>query len=167
MDKALQKRLQDIYRRQAEMSMGHGLVGSRKPRAKKAKAPAHHMAGMGAVGGMYHPYIHPYAPHMMGQGLVYSHPDHPYYHQRLPKVRKPKGGHMDRYGYGPAGVMEVHHRHHVPKIHEAHHPSQYAMYVKKHSHGVRAHLASSGLTGRDLNTAVFREIGRMWRSEGH
>jgi hypothetical protein len=144
MDRKLQAQLKKIYEKQAEMAQGYGRVAKPKKAKKATHHAAHHMAG-GMVGGMYHPYMHPHMAAMYGMGLEYMHPPHPY--------------HMMA-GHGLVGG-NVHHRHHVPAIHEAHHPSAYAMFVKANNAKVR-HALSGSYTGRELNKAVFRELGRMW-----
>ena len=142
MDRKLQQHLKKIYEAQAMAAQGYG----RPKKVKKPKAP---VGGM--VGGMYHPYIHPHMA-MYGMGLEYMHPGHPY--------------HMMGHGLVGGAGTNVHHRHHVPPIHEAHHPSKYAMFVKANNAAVRKQLAGH-YTGRELNKMVFRQLGQMWHAAVH
>jgi hypothetical protein len=89
---------------------------------------------------------------MMGYApMAYHHPDHM------------------MHGMGAKVGGNVHHRHHPGypgHVGEPHHPNVYADFVKAHYHQVKARL-SGQLSGRELNRAVFSEIGSMWRSMGH
>jgi len=149
----MQKRLEKIYKQQALAAMGHGTYGA------------------SLVGGAYHrkvgPKFHPEKHHMAGMSgtalmgpLAYSHPPHPYYHT---------GHHPMMHGMGAYVGGNVHHRHHPGypgHVGEPRHPNSYAMFLKANYPTVRAALQGK-LHGRELNKAIFAEIGAMWRSMGH
>jgi hypothetical protein len=191
MSRELQQRLRHIAELQAMQQQdaemyGHPFGGARKPRAKPRKATK-----KGGANVVYHhsPQFLAHHPHPHEMQWMEQRPSHYVHHGGVKSggklVYEMRNGKLVAYHRPDHYQHTQHHGERAPVHHTQHflmtHPNykpkraggaiyggkgnDYTAFVKANYDNARNAVLSMhpGIHGRDLNTAVLREIGQMWR----